>query len=140
MLERILHRLLGKRTKDEKKQARLKYIRELMAMHKKKIEKDLAKRTANEYFVDGLTVSKHDGSVLISNEDGAFPKATRSSSLLEYVNAEIPNTNFLVARSDNGYHVIYKEGDLLYIIKSSGDISIVEAKALARQVSNGMKK
>lgn len=140
----VAYSILNKKTTEQKWIDRIKLINELLAMEELPVAKDskqLAKNLAKNFYLDSVVVSKKDGSILMNTEDAdAFEKMVKATSMYEYINTEFPNTRMMLLKDKNKYTVLYTEKDLIYMFKTSGEVSIIEAKQIAKQINKGMKQ
>src|SRR3989344_4568612 len=131
-IRNIAFKLVGKKTPEQKKLERLEFIRELLAIQKllKNASKpeDLLGNIAKNFLVEKVMVSKKDGTVLMASGEDSFERAVKTSSLIELINNEFPDTRFFMVKDAKGYKIFYLEGDFLYSISSAGEVSILETK------------
>ena len=134
--------ILNKKTEKQKWLDKVRIINELLSQIEKpeaKEPKQYAKNLATDFYLDSVVVSKKDGSVLMNTEEGdAFEKMVKASSMYEYVNSEFPSTKMMMIKDKNKYTIIYTEGDLIYMFKTTGEMSAIEAKRIAQQLNQGM--
>ena len=139
----VWRKIVGKKTDDEKKEERVKFLKELLWVEVQKIAKkpaDYVKNVAKDFYVDSLIISKKDGSVLMSSEGDGFANAVKGSSVYEYITSEFPGAKFLTIKDESGYNVIYPVGDLVCLLRSSGEISDLEVKRIVQRLDEGIHK
>ncbi len=139
--KRVVYKILNKKTEEEKLRMKIRILKELLEEMEKeepKTTQEHAERIAEQFYVDSVVVSKHDGSVVIGREE-AFEKMVKASSLYEYINSEFPGTRMLLIKDRDKYNIIYAENDLLYFFKTSGEISSIEAKRMAERIREKIK-
>jgi len=142
-LNGVWRKIIGKRTEDEKKDERVKFLKELLWMEIQKIAKkpaDYVKNVAKDFYVDSLIISKKDGSVLMSSDGDGFASAVKGSSVYEYITSEFPDAKFLTIKDGSGYNIIYPVGDLVCLLRSSGEISDLEVKRIVQRLDEGIHK
>ena len=142
-LKGIWYNLIGKKTKDEKDKERIEFLKELLWIEVQKVAKkpgDYVKNLAKDFYVDSLIISKKDGSVLMSSEADAFTKAVKGSSVYEYITSEYPDAKILTIKDESGYNIIYPVGDLVCLLRSSGEISDLEVKRIVQRLDEGIHK
>ena len=134
--------ILNKKTEKQKWLDKVRIINELLSVIQKpeaKESRQYAKNLATDFYLDSVIVSKKDGSILMNTEDGdAFEKMVKASSMYEYVNSEFPSTKMMMIKDKNKYTIIYTEGDLIYMFKTSGEVSSIEAKHIAKQLNQAV--
>jgi hypothetical protein len=136
-------RVIGKKTPDEKRDERIKFLKELLWTEVHKIVKkpaDYVKNVEKDFYVDSLIISKKDGSVLMSSGGEGFAKAVKGSSICEYIQSEYPDAKFTVIKDKEGYNYIYPIGDLVCLLRSSGEISEIEVKRIIHKLDEGIHK
>ncbi|NYZ79882.1 hypothetical protein H0N95_01375 [Candidatus Micrarchaeota archaeon] len=140
--KKITYAILNKKTEEKKWVDRIKIINELMAVIKNPVAsepKQYAKNVATDFYVDSIIVSKKDGSVLMNTEDAdAFEKMVKTTSLYEYINSEFPDTRMMIVKDKSKYTILYTEKDLIYLFKTTGEVSIVEVKQMAKKINQGI--
>jgi hypothetical protein len=139
----VLLKIIGKKAAEEKKTERIQFLKDLLWMEVQRIAKkpgEYACNVAKDFYVDSLIISKKDGSVLMSSDGDGFDRAVKGSSLYEYIASEMPGTKSLTIKDKNGYNIIYPVGDLVCLLRSSGEISDLEVKRIAERLNEGMQK
>ena len=110
-IRNIAFKLVGKKTPEQKKLERLGFIRELLAIQKllKNASKpeDLLGNIAKNFLVEKVMVSKKDGTVLMASGEDSFERAVKTSSLIELINNEFPDTRFFMVKDAKGYKIFY---------------------------------
>jgi hypothetical protein len=142
-IKRVWYKIVGKRTPEEKLESKLMILRQLIEVEKRAEATkpgEYAKHVMDDFYLDSVVVAKPDGSVLMANHKGAFEKAVKTSSLYEYINAEFPKTKMMVIKDDEKYNIIYKDKELLYLLETSGDISLAETRAVVKRLNKGLLK
>ena len=142
-LKKLFYKIINKKTKEEKLEKRIKTLIELIEIQKRseaKKPEEYARNLVDDYSLDSFIVSKKDGSVLLSNDNqNAFERAVKSSSFQEFIKTEYPDANLLIIKTRKNYNVLYTEDDLVYLFKTSGDISAIETKQIAKKIREGIK-
>ncbi|MFH0987123.1 MAG: hypothetical protein V1911_03710 [Candidatus Micrarchaeota archaeon] len=142
-LKKLVYRAINKKTPEEKLKRRIEIIQELIAQHalpEPKEPKQYAKNLATNFYLDSIVVSKKDGTIVMSTDGNSFDKAVKATSFCEYVKTNYPGTKFMTMKGNGKYDVLYNDGDLVFMFRSPGDISISETKRIAEQVRTGMEK
>jgi len=142
-LKTVWLKVVGKKTQDEKRNERVEFLRELLWMETQKIARkpaEYVKNIAKDFYVESLIISKKDGSVIMSSDDDGFARAVKGSSICEYVASEFPGAKFLTIKDETGYNIIYPVGDLICVLRSSGEISDIEVKKIFERLDEGMHK
>lgn len=145
MLGKFFYKLLGKKTAEEKEREIIEFLKTALAAQKPRKmpatrPNEYAQNVARNYYADSLIVAKRDGLVLMSTEGDSFQKAVKGSSIFEYINTEFPDTRMLTIKNENKYNMICTDKDLIYIIRSTGDISPVEARKIMEELNTGLQK
>lgn len=137
----MFKRLIGKKTVEEKERERINYIKELLSSYLalRPNSSDPVANVAYKHMLDSVIVSRKDGSVLATNTDRAFEKAVRHSSLFEYTRAEFPKMQMLTIKDGDDYHLVYPNGDTIYLLKSSAALSQAEADRIVDQLNSGIQ-
>ena len=60
--------------------------------------------------------------------------------MYEYVNTEFPDTRMMMIKNKDKYTVLYTENDLLYLFRTTGEVSIIEAKHIAKKLNKGIEE
>ena len=142
-LKQIWFRVIGKKTKDEKTRERISFLKELLWIEAQRIAKkpsEYVKNVAKDFYVESLIISRKDGSVLMSSEKDAFAKSVKGSSVYEYISSEFPGAKFMTIKDEEGYNVIYPVGDMVCLLRSSGEISDLEVKRIVSRLDEGVHK
>ncbi|GEM_PF-1776742 len=142
-VQKIWYKIVGKRTPEEKLERKITILKQLIEVEARgeaTKSDEYAKQVMDDFYLDSVVVAKPDGSVMMANHKGAFEKAVKTSSLYEYVNAEFPRTKMLMIKDEDKYNVIYRDKDLLYLLETSGDISLAETRAVVKRLNKGMLK
>lgn len=136
-------RVIGKKTDDEKTRERISFLKELLWIEAQRIAKkpaEYVKNVAKDFYVESLIISRRDGSVLMSSEKDAFAKSVKGSSVYEYISSEFPGAKFMTIKDENGYNIIYPVGDMVCLLRSSGEISDLEVKRIVDRLDEGVHK
>jgi len=142
-LKSIWLKIIGKKTPDQKRDERIRFLKELLWIEVQRISKkpaEYVKNVAKDFYVDSLIISKKDGSVLMSSDGDGFARAVKGSSICEYITSEFPDAKFMTIKDDSGYNIIYPVGDLVCLLRSSGEISDVEVKRIVQRLDEGIHK
>lgn len=141
--KRFIFKVINKKTPEEKLRRKIDVLRELIEIEKRKAAEEpeeYVKNIMEDFYVDSIVVSKMDGSVLMAdNKDNAFEKAVKNTSLYEFVKSEFPKAKTLTIKEEGKYNIIYIDNDLLYLIQTSGEISLAETKRIAQKLNTGIK-
>jgi hypothetical protein len=143
MITKVWYRIVGKRTKEEKKSMRIELLKELLWVETQRIAKkpsDYVSNVAKDFYVNSLIISKKDGSVLMSSDGDGFAKAVKGSSIYEYITSEFPDAKFMTIKDGKGYNVIYPVGDMICLLQSPGEISDIEVKRIVQRMDEGIHK
>lgn len=139
----LTYSILNKKTEEQKWVDRIRVINELIAMQEKPEANEVVQFTKNiatDFYLDSVVVSKKDGSVLVNTENNdAFEKMVKATSMYEYINSEFPDTRMMLLKDKEKYTVLYTENDLLYMFKTTGEVSVIEAKQIAKQINKGIE-
>ena len=142
-LQKMWFKIIGKKTKEEKAGERVAFLKELLWVEVQRIARKPAEyvnNVAKDFYVESLIISKKDGSVLMSSDKDAFAKSVKGSSVYEYISSEFPGAKFLTIKDEEGYNVIYPVGDLVCLLRSSGEISDLEVKRIVDRLDEGVHK
>ena len=139
----FLNKVFSRKTFEEKEKEYIEFIRELLARPKLPVKdpkslNDFAKNIAAEFLVDSITVARRNGSVLMTTGDNSFERAVKQSSIYEFIASEFPKTKMLSIKDMDTYNIIYPQGDLIYMLKSSADISPTETRRIVHQLNSSM--
>ncbi|MFH1240598.1 MAG: hypothetical protein V1672_05280 [Candidatus Diapherotrites archaeon] len=115
---------------------------ELLADFLKKYDFELhSKETAQivpilkkKHLVDSILVTNRDGSVVVSSEGNGMREAILGTSLFNYIKSELPKSEGVLIKNKDDWFMLMPHNNLVYIIKSSSDLSTIELKALAREL------
>ena len=143
MFKNIFYFIFNKKTEKQKERKKLAILAELIKIKEREAAKESKQYVRNvqeDYYVDSIVVSKNDGEVVMTTEDKAFERAVRSSSLMEYIKSEFPDTTMMIVKDKDKYNVLYTEGDLLYSFNAPGEVSVMETKQIAKQIRAGLKQ
>ncbi len=139
----VWRKIVGKRSDEEKKDERVKFLKELLWMEVQKIAKkptEYVKNLAKDFYVESLIISKKDGSVLMSSGGDGFADSVKGSSISEYIQSEYPDAKFTIIKDKNGYNYIYPVGDTVCLLRSSGEVSELEIKRMVQKLDEGIHK
>lgn len=142
-LKKIYYRMINKKTPEEKLLRKIEILKELIEVKKKaeaKIPSEYVQNVMDDFYLDSVIVTKADGSVVMANEKGAFEKAVKNSSLYEFIKSEFPKAKMLMVKDDDKYNVVYRHGDLLFLMQTSGEISVAEVRAVVKKLTKGLEK
>ena len=93
----------------------------------------MLKAMKKKHIVDGIIVSKLDGSLLGSTTGNGSHDALIGTALFNYVRSELPNSKVILIKQD-GWHMLFHYADRIYIVKADNHLAGVELRALAREV------
>ena len=77
--------------------------------------------------------------MVASNIDGSGDKAEVAKEIYHEIKEQLPNTKYLLIKSEDKVHVVYPQGNLLYIIEAPGMVLPIEAKMLAKQANKAIR-
>ncbi len=92
-----------------------------------------------KHLVDNIVVAGLNGcSIASTNNGGSIAEAVTGAALFNYVKSEIPKSEALMVKSaaNSGWHMIFPSNKKLYIVKASSDLSMVELRALAKEIES----
>ena len=143
-IRNIMRKITGRKTLAQEREERMKNLMELLlrpdtTVFKTSTPEEFMSHLAKDFTVSSIVVAKKNGSIIASNEADAASSAARGSSLYDYISSHLPNTKYLLIKSEDKVYVVYPKEEVLYIVEASGEISSVEMKALARRATNVMK-
>lgn len=87
-----------------------------------------------KHLVDSILVTNKDGSVVVSSEGNGMREAILGTSLFNYIKSELPKSEGVLIKNKDDWFMLMPYNNLIYIIKSSSDLSTIELKALAKEL------
>jgi len=113
------HRLAFTETKD---------LGEILSFMKKK------------HLIDSVTITREDGSMVVSSEGNGFHEAITGAAMLNYVKSELPESKSILVKGKQGWLMIIPHEKKIYIVKASSNLEHLELKALAKEIESHIKK
>ena len=122
----------------------LNTLNDLMAKHRLSIQESPSLKEALEYLkkkhlVDSVTITREDGSLIVSSEGNGFQEAITGAAMLNYVKSELPESNSILVKGKDAWVMIIPYGKKIYIVKAASNLENVELKALAREIETYLK-
>lgn len=91
------------------------------------------KELKRKHLVDEIVVATLNGSSIVSTNGNSVSQAVSGAALYNYVQSELPKSESVLIKS-NGWQMLFKYQEKLYIVKASADLSQAELRALAREI------
>lgn len=93
-----------------------------------------------KHLVDDIVISTMDGSSIASTNGEGVSRAVTGAALYSYIQAELPKSESILVKSNNHWNIFFPYNSKLYILKASSDLSIVELRALAKEIDSFLVK
>ncbi len=87
-----------------------------------------------KHLVDDIVVSTPNGSAIASTNGDSISTAISGAALFSYVQSEHPKSESILIKAGMGWNIIFPYSSKLYILRASSDLSIIELRALAREI------
>ena len=93
-----------------------------------------------KHLVDDIVISTMDGSSIASTNGDSVSRAVTGAALYSYIQAELPKSDSILVKSNNHWNIFFSHNSKLYILKASSDLSIIEMRALAKEIDSFIAK
>ena len=93
-----------------------------------------------KHLVDDIVVSTLEGSSIASTNGNSVPIAVSGAALFSYIQSEIPKSESILVKSNGYWNIFFPHNSRLYILKASSDISVIELRALAKEIDSFLVK
>jgi len=93
-----------------------------------------------KHLVDDIVISTMDGSSIASTNGDSVSIAVSGAALYSYIQSEIPKSESILVKSQGQWNVFFPHNSRLYILKASSDISVIELRALAKEIDSFLVK
>jgi len=94
---------------------------------------ELAGILKKKHFVDSICVSQNNGSMIVSTNGQDLNEAVIGTALFNYIQSEIPKSEAVMIKSKDWF-MLYPYEHKIYIVKAPASLSVVELRAIAKDM------
>jgi hypothetical protein len=124
-------------------QDQINALNDILARHRfsmtaKNLE-ELVHLLKKKHMVDEICVAQKNGSLVVSSDGNGVSQAITSSALFNYVQSEIPKTDFVLIKN-HGWNMLFSFGGKIYVVKAPASLTTIELKAISREIEDFLEK
>ena len=93
-----------------------------------------------KHLVDDIVISTMEGSSIASTNGEGVSRAVSGAALYSYIQSELPKSESILVKSRDHWTIFFPHNNKLYILQASSDLSIVELRALAKEIDSFLVK
>ena len=93
-----------------------------------------------KHLVDDIVISTMEGSSIASTNGEGVSRAVSGAALYSYIQSELPKSESILVKSRDHWNIFFPHNNKLYILQASSDLSIVELRALAKEIDSFLVK
>ncbi len=123
----------------------LNTLNDLMAKHQLKFNEndnlsDTLAYLKKKHLVESVTITREDGSMIVSSEGNGFHEAITGAAMLNYVKSELPDSKSILVKGKDNWIMIIPHEKKIYIVKATSNLEHLELRALAKEIEHHLKK
>jgi hypothetical protein len=125
----------------QKPQAQVDFLQDFLSKHKYVFSSDFEENLMilkRKHLVDAFLVTNMDGTVVVSSEGNGINEGLIGAAMFSYVKGELPSSEVLMIKKDDGWFMILPYNKKIFIVKAGSELSSIELKALAVDLSSFM--
>ncbi len=120
-------------------------LNDLMTKHKISFKEsqdlgDLLTFMKRKHLIESVTITREDGSMIVSSEGNGFHEAITGAAMLNYVKSELPESKSILVKGKDGWMMIIPHEKKIYIVKATSNLEHLELRALAKEIEQHLKK
>lgn len=127
----------------QKPQAQVDFLQDFLSKHKYVFSNDFEENLMilkRKHLVDAFLVTNMDGTVVVSSEGNGINEGLIGAAMFSYVKGELPSSEVLMIKKDDGWFMILSYNKKIFIVKAGSELSSIELKALAVDLSSFMNE
>jgi len=93
-----------------------------------------------KHLVDDIVISTMTGSSIASVNGNAVSTAISGAALFNYVQSEHPKSESVLIKNGRGWSILFPQNDKLFIVKASSELSMIELRALTKEINGFLTK
>jgi len=123
----------------------LNTLNDLMTKHQLKFSEsdnlsDTLAYLKKKHLVESVTITREDGSMIVSSEGNGFHEAITGAAMLNYVKSELPDSKSILVKGKDSWTMIIPHEKKIYIVKATSNLEHLELRALAKEIEHYLKK
>ena len=107
---------------------------------KGKEAKELLSCLKRKHLVNSITVRRLKDGMVFSSSGNGQAESKNASDIVNFVNRNFSLTDIVTMRTEKEWVMLMPFRESLYIIKANRSISVVEIKAIAREIESTLKR
>lgn len=122
-----------------KPQSQVDFLQDFLSKHKYVFSTDFEENLVilkRKHLVDSFLVTNMDGTVVVSSEGNGINEGLIGAAMFSYIKGELPTSEVLMIKKDDGWFMILPYNKKIFIIKAGSELSSIELKALAVDLSS----
>jgi len=136
MVRRVASKVLDDSTK--KPQAQVDFLKDFLSKHNYTFSKDFEENLEilkKKHLVDEFIVTNFDGSIVASSSGNGQAEGILGTAMLSYIRSEIPNSEAVLIKKEDGWFMLFSLNNKVFIVQAGSELSNIELKALAFELS-----
>jgi hypothetical protein len=122
-----------------KPQAQVDFLHDFLSKHKYVFSNDFEENLSilkKKHLVDSFLVTSMDGSVIVSSDGNGVNEGLIGTAMFSYIKGEMPSSEAVLIKKEDGWFMIVPYNKKIFIIKAGSELSNIELKALALDLSS----
>jgi len=123
--------------------SQIEFLKDFLSKHKYVFSEDFEENLSilkRKHLVDSFLVTNFDGSVVVSSEGNGHNEGMVGTAMLSYIKSEMPGSEAVLIKKENGWFMLFPLEKKVFIVKAGSELSSIELKALAIELSGMMGK
>ncbi|MDD3159917.1 MAG: hypothetical protein PHQ98_03050 [Candidatus ainarchaeum sp.] len=124
--------------KSTKSNSQIEFLRDFLSKHKYVFSNNFYENLEilkRKHLVDSFIVTNYDGSIVAKSEDSLNAQAIIGTAMLSYIKSELPNTETVLLKKSDGWFMLFTLDKKVFIVTAGSELSNIELKALAIELS-----
>ncbi|MEK6959493.1 MAG: hypothetical protein AABW59_05635 [archaeon] len=123
--------------------SQIEFLKDFLSKHKYVFSKDFEENLSilkRKHLVDSFMVTNFDGSLVVSSEGNGHSEGMIGTAMMSYINSELPGSEVVLIKKDDGWFMLFALNKKVFIVKAGSELSSIELKALAIELTNLMQE
>jgi hypothetical protein len=118
--------------------SQLTFLKDFLAKHKYVFSNNFYENLEilkKKHLVESFIVTNFDGSIIAKSDDSLNEHAIIGTAMLSYIKSELPTTETVLLKKDDGWFMLFTLDKKVFIVNAGSELSNIELKALAFDLS-----
>lgn len=122
--------------------SQIEFLKDFLSRHKYVFTQDFEENLVvlkRKHLVDSFLVTSLDGSIIVSSEGNGHTEGIMGTAMLSYIKSELPDSESVLVKRSGSWFMLFPMDKKVFIVKAGSELSNIELKALAFELSSLMQ-